>query len=69
MPMTFTDEMVVRWARMRGIKLDPRETLRERLADATQSSDPIEAQEIRTGKPWDKMDPVEILAGYLNRKG
>lgn len=61
MPMTFTDKKLPRWAEMRGIPVEPAETLRQRLADATEDLDPLEAWEIRTGRPWDQMTGAEAM--------
>lgn len=59
MPMTFTDEKLPNWAKMRDVPVEPLDTLRDRLADATESIDPLEAWEIRTGRPWNEMTGIE----------
>ena len=61
MPMTFTDGMVIQRAKDYGIQINPQTTLRERVANHVESVDPVEAWEIRTGRPWNEMTGLEAL--------
>ena len=61
MPMTFTDDVVDNHLDM--FKLDTtgtNEEKRERLA-AHMQDDPVEAWEIRTGRPWNEMTSAEAV--------
>ena len=63
MPMTFTDDLILRDLVMRNLSIEG--TLiekRERLAQhiETKYGDHLEALEIRTGKPWNEICKEDI---------
>lgn len=64
MPITFTDETLITFARnMKYREQNEGETseeYREVIADLHQDRDPVEAHEIRTGKGWDKWTDADL---------
>ncbi len=61
MPVTFTDEKIIRRAEQCGLTSAPVAELREALAKRSEEKygDYVEGWEIRTGRPWESMTRQE----------
>ena len=72
MPMNFPDmDSLIRMGEMLKFRKphegESEQSYRNALADF--DKDPIESQEIRTGKGWDKWNEVEQLGGLIGLLG
>lgn len=57
MPVTFTDERIVQdgeWMFRSKQEDETIEEYRTKFADSQEKKDPVQAHEIRTGKPWNE---------------